>query len=145
MPRTTIIHVVLAGLPLAGCDETRDTKTAKAETKTDTAKQDTKQDTKQEPKQEPEPKPPIVIERPDDIPVALGGAAVPYSPPPPPPPKQGNAGAAAEPSAAAPAAAAAVAPAKPTAITLAHNHAPGETCQSLTREEVERALADLKK
>lgn len=155
--RAKIVHVAVAGLPLAGCDKSPDASktTAKAETtKTDTTKQDPKQDAKQDAKQDPvpDPKVPIVIEKPEDIPVALAGAPIAYEPPPPPPPKgeakAPSAPAPAPPAASAPAAsaaAAAPAPSKPTAITLAHNHPPGEPCKPLTREEVEKALADLKK
>lgn len=164
--RAKIVHVVVAGLPLVGCDKSSDASktTAKAETtKTDATKSDaTKQDPKQDPKQDakqdakqdpvPDPKVPIVIEKPEDIPVALAGAPIAYDPPPPPPPK-GDAKAPsapapaplAAPAAAASASAAEPAPRKPTAITLAHNHPPDEQCKQLTREEVEKALADLQK
>lgn len=143
--RAKIVPLIVAGLPLGGCDNTD---VSKAVAKTDPpGKVEVKTDGKTETK--PDPKVPIVIEKPEDIPVALGGAAIPWEPPPPPP--KGDAKApsapAPAPSAAAPAASAAAAPAptKPTAIALTHNHAPGEACEPLTREEVEKALADLKK
>jgi hypothetical protein len=148
--RARIITVAVAGLPLAGCDKAESAKaTTKADTKTELAKQDVKQDPKPDPKedpkqdakQDPDPKVPVVIEKPEDIPVALAGAPVAYEPPPPP---KGDAKSAPAPAPAPPAAAAAAAPAKPTAIAIAHDHPPGEH-KPLTREEVEKALADLKK
>lgn len=102
---------------------------------------------------------PIVIQRNEDIPVMLGGAAVALPPPVPnpssssPKPKapspgaaapaqgQGAAAAAAAPAAAEPRAAAA----QPPAITIAHNHPPDQPCHPLSKEEVEKALADLQK
>lgn len=165
--RAKIVHVAVASLPVAGCTtgesdtkaktdtatkaETKDAKVdAKVESKVD-AKVDAKVDTKQEPET---PKIPIVVETPEDIPVPLAGVAMPYTPPEPPP-KGGDAKAPpapAPPAAEAPSAAAAAAPAAPaptatgpTAIALGHDHAPGEPCKPLSREEVEKALADLKK
>jgi hypothetical protein len=94
---------------------------------------------------------PIIIKSRDDIPQHLAGAAVPYIPPPQPsastsaatpspapPSKQGAAAAAA-----APAAPAAVAPASPSVLAITHNHPPGQPCQPLRRDEVEKALSDL--
>lgn len=146
--RAKIVPLLLAGVPMTSCDNTDASKAvAKTDTPdTKTTKADPKVDTKTEPKPdtktEPEPKPPIVIEKPEDIPVALAGAPIPWEPPPPPASKEAKA-----PSAPAPAASAAAAPSpsKPTAIALTHNHPPGEACKPLTREEVEKALADLKK
>ncbi len=152
--RAKIVPLLLAGVSAAGCDNTDASKAvAKSDTPGKTvAKADPKVEVKAETKAEIKRDPivPIVIERPEDIPVALGGAPMPYEPPPPPKgdPKAPSAPApAAAPAAAAPAAsgAAASAAAKPTAIALRHNHPPGEACTPLTREEVEKALADLKK
>jgi hypothetical protein len=148
--RARIVPLVLAGVPVVGCDDTDSSKAvAKTDTPGKTEKGDTKVETKAETKTETkqDPKPPIVIQKPEDIPVALGGAPMPYDPPPPPPPKAPSAPApAAAPSASAPVSgsAAAAAPASPTAIALMHDHPPGEACKPLTREEVEKALADLK-
>lgn len=115
---------------------------------------------------------PIVIRRNEDIPVMLGGAAVALPPPVPnpssssPKPKapspgaaapaqgQGAAAAAAAPAAAEPRAAAAQPSTtsgtsasfpNPPAITIAHNHPPDQPCHPLSKEEVEKALADLQK
>lgn len=154
--RAKIVPLLLAGVSAAGCDNTDASKAvaksdppgktvAKGDPKVE-VKTETKTETPTETKQEP--KPPIVIEKPEDIPVALGGAPVQWEPPPPPPPKgDPKAPSAPAPAAAAPAAgaAAASAPTKPTAIAITHNHPPGEACKPLTREEVSKALADLKK
>lgn len=158
--RTRLVPVVVAALPIAGCTETaRDTSKpdAKPRSEADPAKTDgTKpapdDDTKAKPT--PEIKPTIVIEKPEDIPVALGGVAMPYTPPPTPPPAA-KAEAAAAPSEAAAAPAAAPAPATapkapaavagPTALALAHDHPADQPCDPLSRAEVERALADLRK
>ena len=143
--RAKIVHVVVAGLPVAGCTTTE--VDSKSTPKTDTpAKTDVKPEPKPDPK--PDPKPPIVVETPDDIPVALGGVAMPYTPPAPAPapaPALGSVGAAAEPAAAAPAAAPAARATGPNALALAHDHPAGEPCNPLTRAEVEQALADLRK
>lgn len=155
--RAKIVPLLLAVAPVAGCDNTD---AGKAVAKTTTpdkadAKGDPKVDAKTEGKTEPkqEPKVPLVIERPEDIPVALGGAPVPWQPPPPPPTKADPKAPSAPAPASAPASGAAgaaapapaAAPTKPTAIAVTHDHAPGEACRPLTREEVEKALADLKK
>jgi hypothetical protein len=150
--RAKIVPLLLAGASAVGCDNT-DASKAVAKTDTPGKKEDPKVETKAETKPETkeDPKPTIVIEKPEDIPVALGGAPMPYEPPPPPrDPKAPSAPAPApspSPAAAAPSASAAAAPAtaRPTAIALQHNHPPGEACKPLTREEVETALADLKK
>lgn len=147
--RARIVPLVLAGVPVVGCDNTDSSKAvAKTDTPGKTEKGDTKVETKAETKQDP--KPPIVIQKPEDIPVALGGAPMPYDPPPPPPPKAdpkapSAPAPAAAPSASAPVSGSAAAAAPPTAIALMHDHPPGEACKPLTREEVEKALADLKK
>lgn len=167
--RASIVRIAIASLPTAvACDggtapktdtkatdakPTTDVKTdpvrdAKIDTKVET-KVETKVDTKVETKPDtpPEPrKPDIVITRPEDIPtVPLAGAPMPYTPPPPPPsaPAKAAEAAPAAPSPAAPAPAPVVAQA--AAITIRHEHAPGEPCTQLTREEVEKALADLRK
>jgi hypothetical protein len=151
--RAKIVHVVVAGLPVAGCTTTEsDTKTTP---KTDTATKTTPPDVKEakETKKDPQPDTPkiptIVVETPEDIPVPLAGVAMPYTPPVP----DGKAAPApAPPAAPAPSAAAAAAPAEPAAIAmgptgieLGHDHPPGEPCKPMRREEVEKALADLKK
>jgi outer membrane biosynthesis protein TonB len=160
--RAKIVHVVVAGLPAAGCTSTdvdpKSTPNVQTPAKTDTeAKKVEPQPKPPEPKP-PEPIPPIVVETPDDIPVALGGVAMPYTPPDVSPPKgdakPAPAPASGAPSAAAPAPAAVAAPSAlgaagsatgPHALALAHDHPAGEPCKPLTHAEVEKALADLRK
>jgi hypothetical protein len=149
--RAKIVHVVVAGLPVAGCTTTEsDTKTTP---KTDTATKTTP-DVKEakETTKDPQPDTPkipiVVVETPEDIPVPLGGVAMPYTPPLP----ESKSPPAPAPTADAPSAAAAAAPAAPAAIAmgptgieLGHDHPPGEPCKPMRREEVEKALTDLKK
>lgn len=150
-----IVHAIVAtALPVA-CTST-ETPPAKPTVEGKTSpegKPDVKPDVKPDakPDAKPDPKPIIRIEKPTDIPVELGGAIAPYEPPPKVEEKHelGAMGSAA-PAEAAPAAAAPAAPAAmarpaatPPALALAHNHAPGEACKALSRDEVERALADL--
>lgn len=120
-----IVAVVGAAVPMAGCGQKAQGDGADAGAKL-----------------------PVIIKNRDDIPVQLGGAAVPYRPPPA---SSGSAasGAAGPPGAAAPspapAAAAQAAPAVEPAIAITHNHPPGQACSPLERAEVEKALADLRK
>ncbi len=83
-------------------------------------------------------KPFLLIRRKEDVPVQLGGAIA----PPLPPATDASAGGRGA-GAPAPAAQMAVAPPAP-ALTITHDHRPDQACAPLSREEVEKALADLK-
>jgi hypothetical protein len=149
--RVHLVRAAVASMPIIACTDGKSDAPAKTETKSET---------KSETKAAEEPKPTIVVHTPEDIPVALGGAAMPYTPPPKP--AEGKGGAAtptpapapAPPSAVAPSAPAAAAPqpigaigavAEAPALAIGHNHAPGEPCTPLARAEVEKALADLRR
>jgi hypothetical protein len=86
---------------------------------------------------------PILIQSREDIPVELGGKAAPYTPPQSAnAPKPGAGGKAGSEENKAPRRVEPAPPASVVAIT--HNHPPDQPCQPLKREEVEKALLDLR-